>query len=103
MSRVAVVDSLAYLLGRRKSLPADSLGIAVFSVGDPAHPIFKGYRIIGDDIEEFWNWDRCGAGLILSGRWGDKLGLVSFALDAEGVPARADELVVEGATRGLQG
>ena len=95
MSRVAVVDSLAYLLGRRKGLPADSLGIAVFSVGDPAHPVFKGYRIIGNDIEEFWNWDRCGAGLTLSGRWGDKLGLVSFALDAEGLPARADELVVE--------
>ena len=95
MSRVAVVDSLVYLLGQRKGLPADSLGIAVFSLGDPAHPVFKGYRIIGDDIEEFWNWDRCGAGLILSGRWGDKLGLVSFALDAEGLPARADELVVE--------
>ena len=62
MSRIAVVDSLAYLLGQRKGLPADSLGIAVFSVGDPADPIFKGYRIIGDDIEEFWDWDRCGAG-----------------------------------------
>ncbi|MDE2743427.1 MAG: ABC transporter permease subunit [Gemmatimonadota bacterium] len=95
MSRIAVVDSLAYLLGQLKGLPADSLGIAVFSVGDPAGPIFKGYRIIGNDIEEFWNWDRCGAGLILSGRWGDKLGLVSFALDAERLPARADELVVE--------
>ena len=95
MSRIAVVDSLAYLLGRRKGLPADSLGIAVFSVGDPAHPVFKGYRIIGADIEEFWGWDRCGEGLILSGRWGDKLGIVSFALDAEGLPARADELVVE--------
>ena len=95
MSRVAVVDSLVYLLGRRKGLPADSLGIAVFSVGDPVHPVFKGYRIIGDDIEEFWGWDPCGAGLILSGRWGDKLGIVSFALDAEGLPARVDELVVE--------
>ena len=95
MSRVAVVDSLAYLLGRRKGLPADSLGIAVFSVGDPVRPVFKGYRIIGNDIEKFWGWDRCGEGLILSGRWGDKLGLVSFALDAEGLPARADELVVE--------
>ena len=95
MSRIAVVDSLAYLLGQRKGLPADSLGIAVFSVGDPADPIFKGYRIIGDEIEAFWDWDRCGAGLILSGRWGDELGLVSFALDAEGLPARADELVVE--------
>ena len=95
MSRVAVADSLVYLLGQRKGLPADSLGIAVFSVGDPAHPIFKGYRIIGDDIEKFWGWDRCGAGLILSGRWGSKLGIVSFALDAEGLPVRADELVVE--------
>ena len=95
MSRVAVVDSLVYLLGRRKGLPADSLGIAVFSLGNPAHPVFKGYRIIGGDIENAWSWDRCGAGLILSGRWGDKLGLVSFVLDAEGLPARADELVVE--------
>ena len=95
MSRVAVADSLVYLLGRRKGLPADSLGIAVFSVGDPANPVFKGYRIIGDDIEEFWEWDRCGEGLILSGRWGDKLGIVSFASDAEGLPARADELVIE--------
>ena len=102
MSRVAVVDSLAYLLGRRKGLPADSLGIAVFSVGDPAHPVFKGYRIIGNDIEEFWDWDRCSAGLILSGRWGDKLGLVSFALDAEGLPARADELVVEELPEGYE-
>ncbi len=95
MSRVAVVDSLAYLLGQRKGLPADSLGIAVFSIGDSAHPVFKGYRIIGDDIEASWDWDRCGAGLILSGRWGGELGLVSFALDEEGLPARADELVVE--------
>ena len=101
MSRIAVVDSLAYLLGQRKGLPADSLGIAVFSVGDPADPIFKGYRIIGDDIEEFWDWDRCGAGLILSGRKVHKdresveLVLVSFALEAEGMPIRADELVVE--------
>ena len=95
MRRIAIVDSLAYLLGQRKGLPADSLGIAVFSIGDSAHPVFKGYRIIGDDIEASWDWDRCGAGLILSGRWDDKLGLVSFALDAEGLPARADELVVE--------
>ena len=95
MSRIAVVDSLAYLLGQRKGLPADSLGIAVFSVVDPAHPVFKGYRIIGDDIEVFWDWGRCGAGLILSGSWDGKLGIVSFALDAEGLPARAGELVVE--------
>ena len=95
MSRVAVVDSLAYLLGQRKGLPADSLGIAVFSIRDSAHPVFKGYRIIGGDIENVWSWDRCGAGLILSGRWGGKLGLMSFALDAEGLPIRADELVVE--------
>ena len=101
MSRIAVVDSLAYLLGQRKGLPADSLGIAVFSVGDPADPIFKGYRIIGDDIEEFWDWDRCGAGLILSGRKVRKdresaeMVLVSFALEAEGMPIRADEMVVE--------
>ena len=95
MRRIAVVDSLAYLLGQRKGLPADSLGIAVFSVGSPGHPVFKGYRIIGADIEEFWGWDRCGEGLILSGRWGDKLGIVSFALDAEGLPAQADELVIE--------
>ena len=101
MRRVAVVDSLAYLLGQRKGLPADSLGIAVFSVGDPAHPVFKGYRIIGGDIEESWSWDRCGAGLILSGR---KMRqdrelvesvLMSFALDAEGMPIGVDELVVE--------
>ena len=101
MRRVAIVDSLAYLLGQRKGLPADSLGIAVFSVGDPAHPVFKGYRIIGGDIEESWSWDRCGAGLILSGR---KMRqdreliesvLMSFALDAEGMPIGVDELVVE--------
>ena len=102
MSRIAVVDSLAYLLGQRKGLPTDSLGIAVFSVGDPAHPVFKGYRIIGGDIEASWDWDRCGAGLILSGRWGDKLGLVSFALDAEGMPARAGELVVEELPKGYK-
>ena len=95
MSRIAVVDSLVYLLGQRKGLPADSLGIAVFSIGDPAPPVFKGHRIIGNHIEASWDWDRCGAGLILSGRWGGELGLVSFALDAEGLPARADELVVE--------
>ncbi|MXY84874.1 MAG: ABC transporter permease subunit [Gemmatimonadetes bacterium] len=95
MRRIAVVDSLAYLLGQHKGLPADSLGIAVFSIGDPVDPVFKGYRIIGGDIEASWDWERCGAGLIISGRWGGKLGLVSFALDAEGLPARADELVVE--------
>ena len=95
MRRIAVVDSLAYLLGQRKGLPADSLGIAVFSIGDPVHPVFKGHRIIGDDIEASWDWDRCGEGLILNGRWGGKLGIVSFTLDVEGLPARADELVVE--------
>lgn len=101
MRRVAIVDSLAYLLGQRKGLPADSLGIAVFSVGDPAHPVFKGYRIIGGDIEESWSWDRCGAGLILSGRKMRqdreliKSVLMSFALDAEGMPIGVDELVVE--------
>ena len=101
MRRVAVVDSLAYLLGQRKGLPADSLGIVVFRVGDPAHPVFKGYRIIGVDIEESWSWDRCGEGLILSGRKVSKERelvesvLMSFALDAEGMPIRADELVVE--------
>ena len=78
-----------------QGLPADSLGIAVFSIGDPVHPVFKGHRIIGDHIEVSWDWDRCGEGLILNGRWGGKLGIVSFALDAEGLPARADELVVE--------
>ena len=101
MRRIAVVDSLAYLLGQRKGLPTDSLGIAIFSVGDPAHPIFKGYRIIGGDTEKSWSWDRCGAGLILSGRKMHKdrelveLVLMSFALEAEGMPIRADELVVE--------
>lgn len=95
MSRVAVADSLVYLLGRRKGLPADSLGIAAFRVGSSARPVFKGYRIIDADLETFWGWERCGDGLILSGRWGDKLGIVSFALDAEGLPARADELVVD--------
>ena len=104
MRRVAIVDSLAYLLGQRKGLPADSLGIAVFSVGASARPVFKGYRIIGGDIgdiEESWSWDRCGAGLILSGRKVRKdrelveSVLMSFALDAEGMPIRADELVVE--------
>ena len=63
MRRIAVVDSLAYLLGQRKGLPADSLGIAVFSIGDPADPIFKGYRIIGGDIEASWDWERCGEGI----------------------------------------
>ena len=101
MSRIAVVDSLAYLLGQRKGLPADSLGIAVFSIGDPAHPVFKGHRIIGDDIEVSWDWDRCGAGLILSGlkvrqdRDSAEFVLVSFALEEEGMPIWADELVVE--------
>ena len=101
MRRIAVVDSLTYLLGQRKSLSADSLGIAVFSVSDPAHPVFKGYRIIGNDIEESWSWDRCGEGLILSGRKVRKdrelveSVMMSFALDAEGMPIRADELIVE--------
>jgi len=95
MRRVAVVDSLAYLLGQRKGLPADSLGIAVFSIGDPLRPAFKGHRIIGDHTGDFWDWARCGKGLVLSGRWGRKLGLVSFALDAAGLPVRADERVVD--------
>ena len=109
MRRVAVVDSLAYLLGQRKGLPADSLGIAVFRVGDLAHPVFKGYRIIGGDIEASWAWDRCGEGLILSGRKVSKEResvesvLMSFALDAEGMPIRADELVVEEQHKGDPG
>ena len=44
-NEICVVNSLAYIVGWRKGLPSDSLGVVVFDVSDPAAPTLKGYRM----------------------------------------------------------
>ena len=97
MKRIAIIDSLAYVLGAYKVLPEDSLGIAVFSVADPLNPVFKGSKMLAkvSELNPLWSWESVGRALLLSGRQDDKLLLWSFAVDAEGFPHEADEFIVQ--------
>ena len=70
-NNICVVDSLAYIVGRRKGLPSDSLGVAVFDVSDPAAPTLKGHRMFAAISKEKWYdggyryWGTTDGGLLL--------------------------------------
>ena len=100
-NEICVVDSLAYLVGRRKGLPSDSLGVVVFDVSDPAAPTLKGYRLFAAVKKEEWSgggyryWGATDDGLLLVREQGADLIVVeAFSLDAEGMPVAGDVQVI---------
>ena len=95
---ICVVDSLAYLVGWRKGLPSDSLGVVVFDVSDPAAPALKGYRMFAAIKRKRFRyhqyWGATDGGLLLVRERGYSLVVEAFALDAEGMPVVGDERVI---------
>ena len=94
---ICVIDSLAYLVGWRKGLPSDSLGVVVFDVSDPAAPTFKSYLMFAAIKKKKWKYQYWGAtdgGLLLVRERGDALIAETFALDEEGMPVVGDERVI---------
>ena len=91
---ICVIDSLAYLIGWRKGLPNDSLGVVVFDVSDPAVPMLKGYRMFAaikkkkGQYQQYWGVTN--SGLLLVRERGYALVAEAFALDAEGMPVVGD-------------
>ena len=96
-NEICIVDSLAYLVGWRKGLPSDSLGVVVFDVSDPATPTFKGYLMFAAIKKKKWKYQYWGAkdgGLLLIRERGDALIAEAFAFDEEGMPVVGDERVI---------
>ena len=95
---ICVVDSLAYLVGWRKGLPSDSLGVVVFDVSDPAAPALKGYRMFAAIKRKRFRYDQywgaTDGGLLLVRERGYALVAEAFALDAGGMPVVGDERVI---------
>ena len=98
---ICVIDSLAYIVGWRKGLPSDSLGVVVFDVSDPAAPTLKGYRMFAAVKEEIWSsrgyryWGATDDGLLLVREQGEDLIVVeAFSLDAEGMSVAGDVQVI---------
>ena len=95
---ICVVDSLAYLVGWRKGLPSDSLGVVVFDVSDPVAPTLKGYRMFAAIKRKRFRyqqyWGATDGGLLLVRERGYALVAEAFALDAEGMPVVGDERVI---------
>ena len=96
-NNICVVDSLAYIVGRRKGLPSDSLGVVVFDVSDPATPTLKGYRMFAAIKKDRWSdggyryWGATDEGLLLVREQEPDLIVVeTFLLDAEGMPVAGD-------------
>ena len=87
-NEICVVDSLAYLIGWRKGLPSDSLGVVVFDVSDPAAPTLKGYLMFAavkkkkGKYQQYWG--ATDGGLLLVRERGYALVAEAFALDAGG-------------------
>ena len=100
-NEICVVDSLAYIVGRRKGLPSDSLGVVVFDVSDPATPTLKGYRMFAAIKKDKWYdggyryWGSTDDGLLLVREQDPDLIVVeAFFLDAEGMPVAGDVQVI---------
>ncbi len=100
-NNICVVDSLAYIVGRRKGLPSDSLGVVVFDVSDPATPTLKGYRMFAAIKKDRWSdggyryWGSTADGLLLVREQDPDLIVVeAFFLDAEGMPVAGDVQVI---------
>ena len=97
-NEICVVDSLAYLIGWRKGLPSDSLGVVVFDVSDPAAPTLKGYLMFAavkkkkGKYQQYWG--ATDGGLLLVRERGYALVAEAFALDAGGMPVMGDERVI---------
>ena len=95
---ICVVDSLAYLIGWRKGLPSDSLGVVVFDVSDPAEPTLKGHLMFAAVKKKKWNyqqyWGATDGGLLLVRERGYALVAEAFALDEEGMPVVGGEQVI---------
>ena len=94
---ICVIDSLAYIVGWRKGLPCDSLGVVVFDVSDPATPTLKGYRMFAATKKDEWShggyryWGATDDGLLLvREQGGDLIVVEAFSLDAEGMPVAGD-------------
>ncbi len=100
-NNICVVDSLAYIVGRRKGLPSDSLGVVVFDVSDPAAPTLKGYRMFAAIKKDRWSdggyryWGATDDGLLLVREQdADLIVVEAFFLDAEGMPVAGDVQVI---------
>ncbi|MCY3787321.1 MAG: hypothetical protein OXH63_00880 [Gemmatimonadetes bacterium] len=95
---ICVVDSLAYLVGWRKGLPSDSLGVVVFDVSDPTAPRLKGYRMFAAIKRKRFRyhqyWGATDGGLLLVRERGYALVAEAFAFDEEGMPVVGDERVI---------
>ena len=96
-NNICVVDSLAYIVGWRKGLPSDSLGVVVFDVSDPTAPRLKGYRMFAAIKKDKWSdggyryWGATDDGLLLVREQDPDLIVVeAFSLDAEGMPVAGD-------------
>ena len=96
-NNICVVDSLAYIVGWRKGLPSDSLGVVVFDVSDPTAPRLKGYRMFAAIKKDKWfdggyrYWGATDDGLLLVREQDPDLIVVeAFSLDAEGMPVAGD-------------
>ena len=91
---ICVIDSLAYIVGWRKGLPSDSLGVVVFDVSDPGAPKFKGYLMFAAVKKKKWKyqqyWGATDGGLLLVRERGDALIAKAFALDTAGMPVAGD-------------
>ena len=99
-NEICVVNSLAYIVGWRKGLPSDSLGVVVFDVSDPAAPTLKGYRMFAAIKKEGWGyrggryWGATDDGLLLVREPDGVLIVEAFSLDAEGMPVAGDVQVI---------
>ena len=100
-NNICVVDSLAYIVGWRKGLPSDSLGVVVFDVSDPATPTLKGYRMFAAIKKDRWSdrgyqyWGATDDGLLLVREQdADLIVVEAFFLDAEGMPVAGDVQVI---------
>ena len=95
---ICVIDSLAYIVGWRKGLPSDSLGVVVFDVSDPGAPKFKGYLMFAAVKKKKWKyqqyWGATDGGLLLVRERGYALVAEAFALDEEGMPVVGGEQVI---------
>ena len=93
---ICVVDSLAYIVGVRKGLPSDSLGVVVFDVSDPVAPKFKDRLMFVAGKKKMWEhqyWGATNNGLLLVREQGEgdaSIVVEAFSLDAEGMPVAGD-------------
>ena len=97
-NEICVVDSLAYLIGWRKGLPSDSLGVVVFDVSDPVAPTLKGCLMFAavkkkkGKYQQYWG--ATDGGLLLVRERGYALVAEAFAFDAKGMPVAGSERVI---------